>query len=190
MNTQIKDMRGLTFGRLTVLFLADHRIGRLAAWHCRCECGAVPVVAGAQLRKGRTRSCGCLQRDTVSAMRRIHMDSDSVEFKTWARMLNRCYNTRTPAYPQYGGRGIRVCARWRHSFPHFLSDMGRRPHGRSLDRLNTNGPYSPSNCRWATKSEQMRNRRPFARTGWKTGIKGSVAPRAYVAVRVKSGKPK
>ena len=163
---QIKDMTGLRFGRLAVLRMSRRRNGTLAMWWCRCDCGNVKTYNGSDLRKGHSRSCGCLQRDTVSAIRGKHRDCASAEFRAWANMLTRCYNLRLPAAKHYSGRGIGVCDRWRHSYENFLADMGRRPSSElSLDRINNDLGYSPDNCRWATRSEQMKNRRKF-KTPW------------------------
>lgn len=98
---------------------------------------------------------------------RAHLSGTGLATRTytvWQNMKARCYNPRSPSWQYYGGRGIQVCDRWRNSFANFVTDMGEKPDGRSLDRIDNDGNYEPGNCRWATPAEQVRNRRPRART--------------------------
>jgi hypothetical protein len=165
-------MEGRQFGRLTVIAEAG-RDQRKVTWLCSCDCGATVVVRGTVLRNGHTRSCGCLKRELTSRRftgnktRRHHVVHGhttgrraSREYKSWAAMKQRCQNSNHEHYPYYGGRGITVCQRWLGSFENFLEDMGPRPEGRTLDRVDPNGHYEPDNCRWATPQEQRANRRP------------------------------
>lgn len=154
------DLTGMTFGRLTAVSRVGSSTSGYALWECVCECGTVKVVASAQLRSGRTRSCGCLVRDAVSEARTVHGMSHSVEYQAWSAMRSRCLNPNHSNYPDYGGRGITVCDRWRDSFVAFYEDVGRRPPGHSLDRIDNDGNYEPGNVRWATAQEQAMNRRP------------------------------
>jgi hypothetical protein len=145
---------GTVFGRWTVIATAprrSHHEYRL----CRCVCGTERDVLVVDLKDGGSRSCGCLRPG-----RRTHgMSRTSPEYRSWKAMIRRCYNTHTPDYPYYGERGIQVCDVWRRNFMAFLSDVGSRPEGRTLDRINTNGNYEPGNVRWATAREQRMNRR-------------------------------
>jgi hypothetical protein len=144
---------GSTFGRLTVIERCA--ISKPKKWICRCECGKESLVFDSNLLRGHTTSCGCRQTEIMIS----HGQSKTKEYRAWIAMRTRCYNTKTPYYKDYGGRGITVCERW-NSFELFLADMGPRPSdGSSVERRNVNGNYEPSNCYWATDKTQARNRR-------------------------------
>lgn len=156
------DLSGKTFHALKVLEFAEVRSGR-SHWRCLCECGAEAVVDGSKLTNGHTRSCGCLQRKQSAEANSTHgharVGQQTKEYQTWANMMKRCHNADCPDYAGYGGRGIKVCERW-HEFESFLADMGAAPTGtHSIDRTNVDADYSPANCRWATPTEQARNKR-------------------------------
>lgn len=158
---------GKTFSRLTVVGFAywrEFRCGtRIDYWNCECQCGNVKPVIRRDLIRGHTRSCGCLQKDTVINLSTTHGMSGSSELEIWEGMRARCYNKNKKSYKNYGGRGIKVCDRWNgpEGFKNFMSDMGPRPSStHSIDRHpNQNGNYEKSNCRWATPVDQGRNTR-------------------------------
>lgn len=149
---------GQKFGRLTLIKEAPKlpsNAGR--RWLCRCDCGRTREASQTNLRRGLVKSCGCLVVDALRS-RATHGLSNTKEYDAWKSMLRRCYDPRTERYPVYGGRGIRVCERWRDGFENFLADIGFAPsQSHSIDRIDVNGDYEPQNCRWATPKEQSRN---------------------------------
>lgn len=141
---------GREFGRLKVLAEVDPTSERHTQYACLCQCGNLKAVRTYDLLKGKVISCGCAKW--------LHGLSKSPEYRSWYSMKERCLNKKHPWYKYYGGRGITICKRWM-SFENFIADMGSRPPGHTLDRIDCNKSYYPENCRWATVAQQNSNRR-------------------------------
>lgn len=152
------DLSGQVFGLLRVIKKDGFRSGAMQ-WVCECSCGTKGSYSSYSLRSGKTKSCGCLQRELLAKRNRSHGLSRIREYGIWKGMISRCENPRRAAYKDYGGRGICVCPQWRKSFKSFLADMGYAPSpAHTLDRVDPDGGYERGNCRWATRQEQSSNR--------------------------------
>ncbi len=149
---RILDLTGQRYGRLTVIRRGPGGYRKQVCWWCECDCGkACKLVPSENLRLGKAKSCGCLAKP--------HGGHQTPEYQAWGKLRHRCNNPNARNYYLYGGRGIRVCDRWA-SFENFLADMGPRPSAEhSIDRLDVNGNYEPSNCAWRDRTQQARNKR-------------------------------
>lgn len=163
---KIRDLTGQKFSFLTVLERTDKRTGGSVVWKCICNCGKTTEASSGNLRSGHTKSCGChkskVSSNALAEMCTKHGHSKvgnvSRTYSTWLHMTDRCNNPNNDSYKNYGGRGIEVCERW-SDFANFLEDMGERPKGTSIDRVNVDLGYFKDNCRWATKKVQLNNKR-------------------------------
>jgi hypothetical protein len=144
-------LTGKKFGRLTVQNQNPVKSSSGSnRWSCTCDCGNKVIVVGSKLVNSDTASCGCLQRESVTT----HDMSYTKMYRTWENIIQRCTNPKATSYKSYGGKGIKVCDRWLDSFENFLEDMGPKPPGRSmLKRIQTDGDYQKSNCRWIIYNE-------------------------------------
>ena len=158
-------MIGQTFGRLTVTAKAQSDRNGNSRWACNCECGSSTTVLGWALRKGRTKSCGCFAEECRAALtHKADVERRNYTKKSWTAMIGRCTNPKYPNYERYGGIGVMVCDRWRFGengksgWICFFEDMGPKPTGCSIDRIDGNLGYFLSNCRWATRQQQAENK--------------------------------
>lgn len=176
---RILNLTGQRFGRLIVIKFDSVSKLSQAKWVCRCDCGKEKVMWGGSLTSGKVVSCGCYR----NSLHKTHGKSYSPEYRAWAGMIARCTNPKAPKYPNYGERGIIVCDKWLHSFESFYADIGDRPSkDYSLERLNVDGNYEPSNCIWATRREQQRNIRVQKNnTTGVNGVKKSLKLGQYIA---------
>ncbi len=154
---------GKKFTHLLVQKRGENK-GKEPCWLCLCDCGSITTVRGSGLRSGSTKSCGCLARNVTKNRSITHGKFGTAEWRAWAAMKSRCYLQTNKSYSSYGGRGISVCEEWLDSFEAFFADMGVRPSAHhQLDRINNNGNYERSNCRWATRKVNINNRRVTVR---------------------------
>lgn len=189
---------GIRYGRLVVIERYDSATpasgGGRTKWRCQCDCGNFVVVKGHELASGDTQSCGCLRDERIARVNRRHCLAGTPTYRSWQAAKDRCSNPKNVKFPMYGARGIRMCNSWASSFDVFLRDMGVRPEGTTLDRLQPDGNYEPGNCRWATPLQQSANtRRTILWKGRKTTIKALAmshdVPRTSLNRLLKRGLP-
>jgi hypothetical protein len=174
------DLTGRIFGRLTVKSRIVPPKGR-TLFVCACECGNEVTVNGSDLQTGNNVSCGCFRTTRIGKVNYKHGAASKNDltgaYRSWRAMKDRCHNEDNINFKAYGARGVKVCDRWIESFENFFADMGERPEGQSLDRIDVNGDYEPTNCRWASVTEQARNQRTnvWYQVGDKQMIQADVA---------------
>ncbi len=177
---------GQRYGRLVAMEFVERGRQGTAHWRFRCDCGKETVTSASRARCGSTRSCGCLHIETATnrgRQNRTHGLGTTPEYSLWKSMIQRCGNPEDAAFSNYGGRGISVCDRWL-DFETFLSDLGPRPKGMTLERKNNDAGYSPDNVKWATWKEQSRNKRTsrFMETPWGRMTVAEAAERAGISL--------
>lgn len=154
---KIIDLTNQVFGRWTVVNLINDD-SKDKKWNCICSCGSSGIISGGSLRSGRSKSCGCLMVELQTVPGRVINGKSSPTYNSWSNMIGRCTRPSQPDYESYGGRGISVCDEWKESFTKFREDMGDRPEGKTIDRIEVNGNYEPGNCQWSTNIEQQNNK--------------------------------
>jgi hypothetical protein len=167
MKYNMKDLTGQRFGELTVIsphlqnYPKTNR--RRTVWLCRCDCGNETFALSGNLTRGNKKFCETHKKGTHRHSAGKGNNKITKTYSSWQKMKNRCLNPNHDTYKHYGGRGIKICDRWINCFENFLADMGERPDGKTLDRIDSNGNYEPGNCKWSTQLEQTNNQRKSVR---------------------------
>lgn len=182
-----KDLSGKRFGRLRAVACTHYGPGHTAYWLCQCDCGVLHTTRGSSLTAGVIKSCGCFNREQSAKRSTVHGGNDTPAHRSWRHMRDRCNNPNNQNYKYYGGRGITICPEWA-DFSVFRSDMGDPPHGYTLDRINPDGNYEPTNCRWASREVQGRNQRARANSSGYTGVYKTNSGKWVSQIRIGSGK--
>jgi hypothetical protein len=175
---KFKDLTGKRFGRLLVIELLPDRKNNQALWRCKCGCGGIAEVVGGNLRRGITNSCGCLRTENITK----HGQRHTIVYRKWLAMMDRCRNPNADKYMYYGGRGIEVCQEWHQPINFLRWAKGKWRKGLEIDRIDTNGDYTPENCRFVTRLENIINRRVMhtSETGY-AGVSFNKRQRRFVS---------
>ena len=160
------NLSGKIFGRLEVMYKDGRNKANRPLWLCQCDCGNRISLTKNALTTGNTKSCGCLFKELLIKRQTTHGKSDTLTYRIWQDMKDRCINPKHHCYDNYGGRNIKVCDHWL-SFENFLKDMGEKPEGLTLDRTNNDIGYCKKNCNWVTIQDQSRNKRSTLRYTYK-----------------------
>lgn len=179
-----KDETGNRYGRLEVICYHSRSEGKTQhpRFLCKCDCGNEVVVLGTNLRRNHTTSCGCVHKENTSNAKKTHGMRKTPTYKTWCSMKERCLNPNSNSYEGYGSDGISIHQPWIECFENFLKDMGERPGGTSLDRIDPSKGYAPDNCRWADASNQAFNKTlKVTNTSGKTGVSYNAKRGKWVA---------
>lgn len=157
---------GQKFNRLTVIRRSERRASTGILWECKCECGNIAIVDSYKLRTGSTKSCGCHNKEAIAAAlyKHGHSSAKTSTYRSWKEMRQRCLNPNNDKWKWYGGRGIKISKSW-DSFEVFLDDMGERPIGKTIDRIDSDGDYCKENCKWSTPKEQALTNRGVFKAG-------------------------